>query len=73
MLGKLQSNKRVDVIVLSQTPGETRALMGEAYDELRRQAGLEENELPELADNPTDDASGASAAGSHDPGTEELP
>ncbi len=70
--GSQKINKRVDVIVLSQTPGETRALMGEAYDELRRQAGLDEDELPELTSD-TDDPSGASAAGRHDPGTEKSP
>lgn len=40
--GSQKVNKRVDIIVLSQQPAETRALMGEAYDEVRRQAGLDE-------------------------------
>lgn len=31
-------NKRVDIIVLSQQPAETRALLGDAYAELQRQA-----------------------------------
>lgn len=39
--GSQRVNKRVDVLVLSQQPAETRALMGQAYDELRREAGLE--------------------------------
>lgn len=75
--GSQKINKRVDVIVLSQTPGETRALMGEAYEELRRQAGPDDNELPELAggnragDETTTD--GAHAAGRPDPRTEALP
>ena len=51
--------------------------MGEAYEELRRQAGLDDNELPELAgrngagDETTTD--GAAAAGRPDSRTEELP
>lgn len=81
--GSQKINKRVDVIVLSQTPGETRALMGEAYEELRRQAGLDADELPELADDPAGDPAddpaddndphGARAAGRTDSRTEELP
>ncbi|WP_418062129.1 OmpA/MotB family protein [Pimelobacter simplex] len=39
--GSQKVNKRVDILVLSQAPAETRAFMGEAYDELRRQAGLD--------------------------------
>ncbi len=38
--GSQTVNKRVDILVLSQQPAETRALMGKAYDELRREAGL---------------------------------
>ncbi|MFC7505669.1 OmpA/MotB family protein [Nocardioides sp. CPCC 206347] len=37
-------NKRVDILVLSQAPAETRALMGEAYADLRREAGLVDDE-----------------------------
>ncbi|MCX6400729.1 MAG: OmpA family protein [Propionibacteriales bacterium] len=61
-------NKRVDIVVLSQEPAETRALMGDAYDEVRRQAGLDELPRasgrvgPVTTDHPT-------AAGR--PGTEE--
>ncbi|HWJ66552.1 MAG TPA: flagellar motor protein MotB [Nocardioides sp.] len=40
--GSQDVNKRVDIVVLSQEPAETRALMGEAYEELRREAGLDE-------------------------------
>ncbi|WP_370288728.1 flagellar motor protein MotB [Nocardioides sp.] len=36
--GSQEINKRVDIIVLSQQPAETRALLGEAYAELQRQA-----------------------------------
>lgn len=76
--GSQKINKRVDVIVLSQTPGETRALMGEAYEELRRQAGLDEGELPELTGDGTErrtenESDGATAAGRPEPRTEELP
>lgn len=80
--GSQKINKRVDVIVLSQTPGETRALMGEAYEELRRQAGLDDHELPELTGNGAGDGDGdghetttdgAHAAGRPDPRTEALP
>lgn len=39
--GSQRVNKRVDILVLSQQPAETRALMGEAYAELRREAGLD--------------------------------
>lgn len=38
--GSQRLNKRVDLIVLSQRPAETRALLGEAYAELLREAGI---------------------------------
>lgn len=52
-------NKRVDIVVLSQQPAETRALMGDAYAEVRRQAGLDESPTarggaePATTDHPT--------------------
>ena len=48
-------NKRVDIIVLSQAPAETRALMDEAYAEVRRRAGLDEQPAP--GPPPPDDTS----------------
>ncbi|WP_182379530.1 flagellar motor protein MotB [Nocardioides sp. WS12] len=51
-------NKRVDILVLSQAPAETRALMGEAYADLRREAGLVDDEdapPPPASDTPTTD------------------
>lgn len=70
--GSQKVNKRVDVVVLSPAPAETRALMGEAYDELRRRAGL---------DGPSTDRTGttgstdphATAAGRPATTREELP
>lgn len=61
-------NKRVDIVVLSQQPAETRALMGDAYDEVRRQAGLDEGPtaLGRTAPATTDHPAAASR-----PGTEE--
>lgn len=38
--GSQRVNKRVDIVVLSQAPAETRALMGSIYAEARRGAGL---------------------------------
>lgn len=35
--GSQRINKRVDIVVLSQAPAETRALLGEAYADVRRQ------------------------------------
>jgi chemotaxis protein MotB len=40
--GSQRINKRVDIVVLSQAPAETKALMAEAYADLRRDAGLDE-------------------------------
>jgi chemotaxis protein MotB len=37
-------NKRVDIVVLSQAAAETRALLGQAYDDVRRQASLDESD-----------------------------
>lgn len=59
--GSQKVNKRVDILVLSQQPAETRALMGEAYDELRREAGLD--------DLPTDPAGDGTEPGSEAAGT----
>lgn len=42
--GSQRINKRVDIVVLSQAPAETRALMGQAYADVRRQAGLDERD-----------------------------
>ncbi len=64
--GSQKVNKRVDIIVLSQAPAETRALMGEAYDELRREAGLE----PLSPDAP--DAPGSPDDPAGDPGTDQF-
>ncbi|KRA31148.1 MULTISPECIES: flagellar motor protein MotB [unclassified Nocardioides] len=47
-------NKRVDILVLSDAPAETRALMGEAYADLRREAGLVDDEDPPPAPGGTD-------------------
>ncbi|TNM44194.1 flagellar motor protein MotB [Nocardioides albidus] len=55
--GSQRVNKRVDILVLSQQPAETRALMGQAYDELRREAGLD--------GLPTDPAGDGTASGPH--------
>ncbi|KRC52625.1 MULTISPECIES: flagellar motor protein MotB [unclassified Nocardioides] len=43
--GSQKVNKRVDIVVLSQAPAETRALMGDAYDEVRREAGLDDPDV----------------------------
>jgi chemotaxis protein MotB len=58
-------NKRVDIVVLSQSPAETRALMGEAFEEVRRHAGLDEPPVaqpaqPGAAGTTTDHPSAAS-------------
>jgi chemotaxis protein MotB len=39
----------VDIVVLSQAPAETKALMAEAYADLRRDAGLDEPPAPDDA------------------------
>lgn len=65
-------NKRVDIVVLSQQPAETRALMGDAYEDVRRQAGLDEGpsatgrDAPVTTDHPT-------AAGRPGPDQEKTP
>lgn len=73
--GSQKINKRVDIVVLSQAPAETRALMDDAYADVRRQAGLDEPGTP--ADVPSTDPHTtdppASAAGSHATTREELP
>ncbi|WP_435768379.1 OmpA/MotB family protein [Nocardioides sp. SYSU DS0651] len=47
--GSQRINKRVDIVVLSQAPAETRALMAEAYAEVRRKAGLDDPPAPSAA------------------------
>lgn len=73
--GSQKINKRVDIVVLSQAPAETRALMDDAYADVRRQAGLDEP--GSSADVPTPDPHAtdphASAAGSHATTREDLP
>lgn len=60
--GSQKVNKRVDIVVLSQAPAETRALMGEAYDEVRREAGLDDpattDERPTAAARPDGTSNG---------------
>lgn len=69
--GSQRINKRVDIVVLSQEPAETRALMGEAYEELRREAGLDE--LPSASSPGTGDTDRAAAAGRPAPIEEKQP
>ncbi|TWG98613.1 chemotaxis protein MotB [Nocardioides sp. J9] len=66
--GSQKVNKRVDILVLSQAPAETRALMTDAYEEVRREAGLD----PEVGVTGRR-ADGASAAGRPATTREELP
>ncbi len=72
--GSQKVNKRVDVVVLSQAPAETRALMDDAYDEVRRQAGLDDADHPPAAKSRTTDSDPhATAAGRPGTSREELP
>ena len=81
--GSQRVNKRVDILVLSQEPAETRALMGEAYDELRREAGLDDpagGTAEDTSDTDHDTAdtheahgSGADADAAHAPRGEDRP
>ncbi|WP_436698109.1 flagellar motor protein MotB [Nocardioides sp. BYT-33-1] len=59
--GSQRVNKRVDILVLSQQPAETRALLGEAYAELRREAGLDD--LPTLPGAPAEPGEPGDPAG----------
>ncbi|MBM0124197.1 OmpA/MotB family protein [Pimelobacter simplex] len=59
--GSQKVNKRVDILVLSQQPAETRALMGEAYAELRREAGLEGLPTDPAGDGTSDQPAAAAA------------
>ena len=45
--GSQRINKRVDIVVLSQAPAETRALMAEAYAAVREKAGLDDPPAPD--------------------------
>ncbi|QSR25023.1 flagellar motor protein MotB [Nocardioides aromaticivorans] len=69
--GSQKVNKRVDIVVLSQAPAETRALMSDAYDEIRREAGLDDPDTS-AADRRTGEA-GPTAAGRPATTREELP
>ncbi|NHA00582.1 hypothetical protein G5V59_12650 [Nocardioides sp. W3-2-3] len=76
--GSQNINKRVDIVVLSQAPAETRALMDDAYDEVRRQAGLDASGTsPTTPTTPTTPTSPsdphASASGRHVTTREDLP
>lgn len=75
--GSQKINKRVDIIVLTQVPAETQALMSEAYEDVRRQAGLDE---PPTASGRTGPGSStepgsehATASGDHRPTREDSP
>ena len=69
--GSQKVNKRVDIVVLSQAPAETRALMSDAYEEVRREAGLDDPDVGAAGGHGS--ASGAAAAGRPDTTREELP
>lgn len=72
--GSQNVNKRVDIVVLSQAPAETRALMDDAYDEVRRQAGLDDPGTGPAAPTPTSPSDPhASAAGRHVTTREDSP
>ncbi|GAA4810496.1 flagellar motor protein MotB [Nocardioides caeni] len=65
--GSQKINKRVDIIVLSQVPAETRALMTEAYEDVRREAGLDEPPTASSANVPGTDDELPTASGEHRP------
>lgn len=69
LAGSQKVNKRVDIIVLSQQPAETRALMGDAYEEVRDKAGLDPPPSASGAPTPTfgSAADQSSAAGQQAP------
>ncbi|GAA1540867.1 flagellar motor protein MotB [Nocardioides humi] len=63
--GSQRVNKRVDILVLSQQPAETRALMGQAYDELRREAGLDGLPADPAGDGTGSDPAAGAAGPTH--------
>jgi chemotaxis protein MotB len=69
--GSQKVNKRVDIVVLSQAPAETRALMSDAYDEVRREAGLDDPDVGAAGGRASDTA--PTAVGRPDTTREELP